>query len=124
MYHPVIDAVGIFPREGGTFDLVYFQVSISSYDDHKKKIYDLFADNHQNNKYPELTDDCKTLHDYYKRKVDRYPQTVYYVYLSTETTSSNLGKRIESDAHCKGISYAVLSTDDCLYKQMQLCQYC
>ena len=53
MYHPIIDAVGLFVQDRGIIYLVYFQVSISSYDAHKKKIGDLFADNHNNNKYPE-----------------------------------------------------------------------
>ena len=96
-------------------------MAISSYDAHNKKIGDLFVDNYQNNKYPELTNDCKTLHNYYKEKVARDFQNVYYVYGSTETTSSNLGKYIECDASSNGISYAVLSTDDSLYKQMQIC---
>ena len=120
MYHPVIDAVGLLSPEGGTFSLVYFQVSISSYDDHNMKITDLFVDKHQNSKYPELTKDCKTLHDYYSGKVVRTLQDVYYIYISTETTKSNLGSRIKNDAQCKGISYAVLSTDQPLYKEMKL----
>lgn len=32
MYHPVIDAVGVFSQGDNAADLVYFQVSISSYD--------------------------------------------------------------------------------------------
>ena len=37
MYHPVIDGVGVFSQEGVNginHDLLFFQVSISSYDDH------------------------------------------------------------------------------------------
>lgn len=121
MYHPVIDAVGLFVQDGGIVCLVYFQVSISSYDAHKKKIGDLFADNHKNNKYPGLTLDCRSLHDYYKSKAARDLHNVYYVYVSTETTISCLGSHIETDAHKHGIFYAVLSTEDLLYSKMKLC---
>ena len=99
MYHPVIDAVGLLSPDGVMFSLVYFQVSISSYDDHNMKITDLFKDKHQNNKYPELTIDCKTLHNYYSIKVLRTFLEVYYIYISTETTKSNLGSRIQNDAN-------------------------
>ena len=120
MYHPVIDAVGLFVQDQGIICLVYFQVSISSYDAHKKKIGDLFADNHNNNKYPELTSDCKSLHDYYKSKAARDYHHVYYVYISTETTISCLGSHIEADANRNGVSYAVLSTEDLLYSKIKL----
>ena len=43
MYHPVVDTVGVFSQGDNAADLVYFQVSISSYDGHSTKINDLFA---------------------------------------------------------------------------------
>ena len=54
-YHPVIDAVGVFSQGDNGADLVYFQVSLSSYDGHLTKINDLFASNYKTKGYSELT---------------------------------------------------------------------
>ena len=81
MYHPVIDAVGLFSRKGGGVNLAYFQVSMSSYSDHSTKIKDLFDNNCGKRGYTELTTKCPTIDKYYKRKVLTNNPAMYYVYL-------------------------------------------
>ena len=120
MYHPVIDAVSVFSQGDNAADLVYFQISISSYDGHSTKINDLFVSNYKTKGYSELTAKYPSIHEYYKGKVPREIRNVCYVYISTATTHSNVGK-LEEDARKHGIVYAVLSTEASLYKQLKLC---
>lgn len=113
-YHPVIDAVGRFSQESGGDVLAYFQISISSYTDHSTKIANLFEKNCGKKGYSELTDDCPTINQYYKRKASITNPTVYYVYISTTTTTSNC-TRLSNDADGHRIRYGVLSAQSDLY---------
>ena len=92
MYHPVIDAVGVFSQGDNAANLVYFQVSLSSYDGQSTKINDLLASNYKTKGYSELTAKYPSIHEYYKGKAPREIQNVCYVYISTATTHSSVGK--------------------------------
>ena len=117
MYRPVvIDAVGIFSQGDNTADLVYFQVSISSYDGHSTKINDLFASNYKTKGYSELTAKYPSIHEYYKGKAPRDPKCVTFIYQQQQPVG-----KLEEDALKHGIVYAVLSTEASLYKQLKLC---
>jgi len=106
-------------QESGGFVLAYFQVSISSYNDHSTKIVDLFINNYGKRGYSELTTNCPTIDEYYKSKASITNPTVYYVYISTTTTSHNIGK-LNKDAHQHGICYGTLSVQSDLYKYLKV----
>lgn len=120
VYHPVIDAVGKFSQKDGRVVLAYFQISVSSYNDHSKKIKDLFEENFQKKGYSELTANCRTIDKYYKSKASLTNPTVYYVYISTTTTSKNTGT-LGRDARQYSLFYSVLSEQSELYKLLSIC---
>ena len=115
-YHPVIDAVGLFSQDGGGTILAYFQVSVSLYSEHTTKIGNLFDSNVNKRGYSELTNDLDTIHKYYKEKVVPPALTVYYVYISTSTTSETRNFKLTKDATEHNISYGVLSQSSELYQ--------
>jgi len=53
-FHPVIDAVGKFAMESNRTALVFLQVSMSKYEDHKTKIENLVGDRSHHKGYREL----------------------------------------------------------------------
>ena len=76
--------------------------------------------NYKTKGYSELTAKYPSIHEYYKGKAPREIRNVCYVYISTATTHSNVGK-LEEDTLKHGIVYAVLLTEASLYKQLKLC---
>lgn len=120
MYHPAINAVGIFSQGSGTV-LVFFQVSKSPYEEHSLKIVDVMDNRFSKKGYTELTANHNSIHDYYKDKATI--KDVFYVYISMTTidgVGSKVYESLKTDANEKGIMYAVLSKDSLLYKELQL----
>ena len=60
--HPVVDAVGLLPDQHNKYFLVFIQVFLSKYSDHKSKVHDIFK--YKTNSSELL--DHKNFFDYYK----------------------------------------------------------
>jgi len=78
--HPVIDGVGLLEMEGKIEPwLVFIQVSLSSYTNHRSKMPDLF----QRVMCPELKSSDKTIFSYYyKMNSEVLKKRYLYVYIS------------------------------------------
>lgn len=124
MYHPAIDAMGIF-KQGNSTDLVFFQISKSAYKEHGSKIINILDDRFQQRGYTELTENLKSIYAYYRCKAAEVTNihNMCYVYLSIQTicggqSNSNYDD-LQKDATKKGIQYAILHKDSDLYKQFK-----
>ena len=111
-YHPAINAVGIFKHNKSVY-LLFFQISKSSYTNHKSKVADLMESRVGRKGYSELTAEFPSFHQYYKSKIIETNTRTTYVYISTETFyDAGLPNRymdIRKEAKENNIRYALLS---------------
>ena len=92
--HPVIDGVGLLPDQQNKYFLLFIQVSLSKYSDHKSKVNDLFkykSNSPELSKHPNLFEYYQSLAKIAHPKFNR--KNCLYIYISP------MNAQDESDEH-------------------------
>ena len=126
--HPVIDGIGLLENEAGEYWLVYIQISIRQYGQHRPNLAVMLSTKKGETGYNEIAspDGPDSIFEYYKQMINGTSSSVagyIYLYISTKTVydinidnSSSFFKNMNE--HSENNCYVgVLSTESELYKQ-------